>query len=364
MNYVAQILKRLIAEILLTLGYVIRRKATSDRIANECTEIKIAMLDLLSDVEKANAIISQLKAVIEEQKAALLDRAKEVEELRVSLCVPVQNGSGHLGIVKSVPDNLDNCAPTETIPGSDLEPIVRFPSVLISTMPKSGTVYLLNKLSEGLDIEIKTVSLGYFPTDLLNVNEMFHFIKGNKISCEHFDPSAANCMILKSLNQRIVVHVRDPRQALVSWIHHMDRMFSLGAITVLLRVCPTPPASYYHESFEKKVDWQIENYLIELVGWAEKWISAVENDASLRGNVLFTSYDELLRDEQSLIQRILCFYGIPEQCYDDQEVKKTMDVHFRKGDPDEWRTVMSEDQQFRVAKLIPSRVSLFFGWQV
>ena len=40
------------------------------------------------------------------------------------------------------------------------------PGILLNTLPKSGSIYLVTALREGLALQQKNVSLGYFPIDL------------------------------------------------------------------------------------------------------------------------------------------------------------------------------------------------------
>ena len=78
------------------------------------------------------------------------------------------------------------------------------------------------------------------------------------IATEHFDASQENLQFLGALVDRWVVHIRDPRAVLVSWVHNMDRLYQdqQTAPHHLLYVCPTPPEPYFGFSFSDKVDWR------------------------------------------------------------------------------------------------------------
>ncbi|NRA90358.1 MAG: hypothetical protein HRU43_04440 [Simkaniaceae bacterium] len=58
------------------------------------------------------------------------------------------------------------------------------------------------------------------------------------------------------------------------------------------------------------------------------------------------TYEDLLSDQDAFLARIVEFYGVAEE--DLSEFKnppKTMQYHFRKGDNNEWRMVMTPMQQ-------------------
>ena len=100
------------------------------------------------------------------------------------------------------------------------------PSILVVTIPKSGTVFTNQMLSRGLSLEPTSVSFGYFPHYLVDIPKLVSFIEGGQVASAHFDASPVNLQSLTAFVKKWVVHIRDPRSVTLSWVHHMNRLYS------------------------------------------------------------------------------------------------------------------------------------------
>jgi hypothetical protein len=106
------------------------------------------------------------------------------------------------------------------------------------TMPKSGSLYLLMRFVEGLNIPPYHISLDLFPHDHLVPAWAEDLARGGAIAQEHLDASEANLDLLRRAGvTRIVVQVRDPRQAALSWTYHIDGI--TGERTSVRRLMPS-----------------------------------------------------------------------------------------------------------------------------
>lgn len=163
---------------------------------------------------------------------------------------------------------------------------------------------------------------------------------------------------LKSENAKIVLHVRDPRQALLSlyWHLHDDHQTEF--------VPDETKNWYYSQDMEVQLDWMIENLLPRLVSWIEDWVALkAEEDKTKDGlPILITTYEELIENDIALSIKILKFYAIE---YNDSILSaplKNKEVRFRKGDPEEWRFAFSATQRERISELVPTRLLERFNW--
>jgi hypothetical protein len=100
-------------------------------------------------------------------------------------------------------------------------------------------------------------------------------------------------------------------------------------------------------------------YLVQfLEGW---WRIAKAPETRFR--LLITRFEDLKRDYNSFFRSILGFYEIPwEEFTGEPYVSKPREHAFRKGAPDEWRTVLSPANQERLAQLIPNDLLTRYGW--
>ena len=233
------------------------------------------------------------------------------------------------------------------------------PSMLLVSIPKSGTVYLNKVFVETLGLKNFICSNQYFPEDQLNFDLMLEFSRGGYFSSVHIDPSPANLQLLNVHVPRWVVHLRDPRSVLVSLTHHMQRLFNEGRHRDLLRLAPSPPAEYYSASFSDRIDWGIEYFLPPTIEWILEWL-AVADEAPER--VRLTEYRNLVENEADLLDQISSFVGVFRRGAPWQFPERTMDAHFRTGRTDEWRDVLNARQLAACSATIPGGLKARFNW--
>lgn len=240
--------------------------------------------------------------------------------------------------------------------------VAEVPSILVVTVPKSGTVFTNLTLSRGLSLEPTSVSFGYFPHYLVDIPKLPSFAEGGKVASAHFDPSPVNLQSLTYFVKKWVVHVRDPRSVVLSWVHHMNRLYrdrGKGEYEHLF-VYPTPPEAYYGWSFCHQVDWNIEHFLPSVVTWTRSWLATYD---SRRYDILLTSFSELARDELGYIHKILDFYAIPRGSFRRPHVEKTIQgSHFRAGLEDEWLIAFNADQAAKATAAIGQDLIERFSW--
>jgi hypothetical protein len=175
---------------------------------------------------------------------------------------------------------------------------------------------------------------------------------------EHFDASPINLAICARYIDRMVLHVRDPRQATVSWTHHFNRDY-LNAPPYMHGTINQPPIDFCSWTFQSQLDWHIERHLPSLVAWLRHWM-AVEATSPLK--TLWTPYEELVSDERGLLDRILAFYGIRGDDICLRSPSKTIDSHYCCGRADEWEEVLTTKQRARSQAIIGRDILDHFGW--
>lgn len=232
---------------------------------------------------------------------------------------------------------------------------MKLPSIMFIAIPKSAGTYIYKSLAAGLGLQQIHTSLGYFPHDMFVWEKLNEFRQGNKIDSKHIDASPVNLWFLSFTKTRTIVHVRDPRAAILSWVHN-NRPF--GPDTPGYHIA-SPGAAWFKMPFEQQIEWTIQNHLPLFVAWMEKWLDAEEG---AQVNVMFTQYEEFIQDRVCFFNRILDFYGIPRTRLIDQHLTPTKEMNFRKGDPNEWRYVMTSEQKHKASELITDRLYKRFGW--
>ena len=236
----------------------------------------------------------------------------------------------------------------------------RVPSIHLNTLPKSGSLYIWANLAMRLAVARTQISCTFFPDDMIVLRDIRQMAEGGFISQSHLPASSLNRRILCSYLDRIIVHVRDPRQATLSWSHHVDK-YSAEDTEEIRYVKPPLPKDFSTRSFEERLDWQIENHLPHCIQWIEGWLDA-EEDPEFTTKILFTRYEDFHKDAEALYSKILDFFEIPQSLVDNTEEIDER-PHFRKGRTNEWREVFTPDQIARATEVMTDRIVARFGWE-
>jgi hypothetical protein len=235
--------------------------------------------------------------------------------------------------------------------------------MLITTMPKSGTYYISKLLTAGLFVDSRIVSHQYFPDDVIRQPELRAFADGNTVSQDHFGASRINLVHIAKHVDRMIVHVRDPRQAMLSYVHFLDTpQFRRTEDETLLFIYPPLRDDFYALDLEARIDWAIEHWLPLLVEWTQQWVTAA--DTVDRPLIKFTRYEDLLRDRDRFVAELLEFFRIPAARYFPPRIDPGEDIHFRRGEAAEWLTTFTPKQAAAATAQLPPGLAQRFGWDL
>jgi hypothetical protein len=227
-------------------------------------------------------------------------------------------------------------------------------------MPKSGSVYVEKSLSKILGLRTMHLGNRYGLIDQIDIQNAHTFSRGGFVSQNHLAPSPENLQVLQHFKLRMVLHLRDPRQALLSWVHYLHYVSgSDDTSEELLYVTPRPPLGYFKFPLSRQIDWQIENYMPQLVQWVARWVEIADRSTI---PILITHQNDLRIAEKAFFDAILNFYQL-DRDYALPNLARTMEeTHYRLADPMEWRQTFRPDQAAFATSLIPEFLSRRFGW--
>jgi adenylyl-sulfate kinase len=229
--------------------------------------------------------------------------------------------------------------------------------VCLITMARSGTNFLIAYLSYGLSRSKKWCGAFIGPPVALdgaeiNPRQLKALIQKQRISWCHADGGNKNVALLKKLDHPVLLQMRDPRQAFLSWIHH-ERSYKkeLGSLS-----WEEISNLYLHRDFPKYVQW------------VAQWLDAIQNDPSLKIKLSF--YEEMVRDTQRYVRELLRVLNFPEEQFDwppesvicDWKSNQSNQIHYRKGMVDEWRSAFSESQIQFMNNLMPDSFFSMTPW--
>ena len=214
------------------------------------------------------------------------------------------------------------------------------PPILIATLPKSGSVFLLNTLVEGLSAPSTYLCPVGMYSDVLIERRARDFALGGCICVDHIEATPQTLDTLHDLGvRRIAFHHRDLRQAVLSMVHH--------SVSDEQVTRPRDRVLQARETFDRTLE---HNFMVYLKQWSvllDSWADAL---ADYRFQFMVSDFDDL-DDEKALFERILDFNGVDRSLFDWSILdtnKQDRAGHFRKGLKAEWKTVLRPEFQERV----------------
>lgn len=223
------------------------------------------------------------------------------------------------------------------------------PPVLLATLPKSGSVFLWTTLQKSLGMPHFGIALssGKGPMQEMVVPKLAEvFSEGGFVTIGHIEPTEENVNILKEngLN-KLIVHFRDPRQAAVSWWYYNTKI------------------GMRHDTSHNQSDveaWLWEYFVEPAAEWIKGWLNLADNDPDLE--IFVSTQESMAGHETEHVEKIAKFLNIPTDELDMEIAEKSEEMHFRKGDKNEWLTFFSEDFKRRSLAAIPNELAARFGW--
>ncbi len=224
------------------------------------------------------------------------------------------------------------------------------PSALLVTQGKSGSVSVGSIFNSGFNLPSFAYSLG---TLRVLPGWLRDYKRGGACHVTHLIPSVENIALLKQGGiDRIIVHVRDPRQIFVSMAHHVIRYAD-----------QTPMhnhAEFKRLPFTRQIDALLP-YYYQSVYWIAEWVQA----ASLLA-IHFSDFAEFVTDKHRFIDKYLAFYGGDRRHFNQEVAMQQQpgtDYHYRSGKVDEWKQVLTPEQIERLTAAIPRSLIERFGWE-
>jgi hypothetical protein len=243
--------------------------------------------------------------------------------------------------------------PDEAVKGLDKKP-----SIFLVTLPKSATVYIANSIASTLGYTLSsTVVSPTFPKNIVWAPMIHDFMRGGMVSVSHMQPDVFNMRGVKQAGLRKgVLHLRDPRATLLSWVHFLDKRGArhesgFGSIENPAGV------KFQNMPFEERTDACIDHFFMHSVAWIENWLEQLKIDPRL--NFLIVRHDDLISDEEAYFNRIMKFYDLNSKV---STVVSDETTHFRSGNNNEWREVLTSAQIERMNNAIPNWMFERFGW--
>ena len=212
--------------------------------------------------------------------------------------------------------------------------------------PRSGSVFVYTSLVRGLDINsVGAVHGGAFPNFTLAQEGFNLMLIARGTSHTHLAASQVNLLEISARYglEKMIVHVRDPRQCLLSWHDFLPRI--LTEMDPIQGKHYDIPDDYLSYSSDRQMDWLIDNWLPKLVKWLRDWKEA-DRAEWFQTRIYFSRFEDLRADQSRFFWEIRNFLGAAELPFEEPSPPKGQgDRNFRKGDIDSWRATLTPAQR-------------------
>ncbi|HVZ01636.1 MAG TPA: hypothetical protein VHA35_19170 [Dongiaceae bacterium] len=179
------------------------------------------------------------------------------------------------------------------------------PSVVIISMKKSGSIYLVRAMRNALGAPRVRFGGYGFTEPVVMSKGVKRLHAGCCVAQEHLPASPHVISALALAVPAINLHLRDPRRALVSWVGHLQDLLVEGRMVDALAFGEyVVPRDYVRWDLERRLEWHVDRVLPLLVTWIEEWLK-VYDDPAAELKIVLTTLEELQRDPVACVQRIL-----------------------------------------------------------
>ena len=122
--------------------------------------------------------------------------------------------------------------------------------------------------------------------------------RGGAVTHEHFRASDQNLAALARAGvTKIAVQVRDPRQAFLSFIHHLARHKHSPTVGDLLDI-----------DFDAAAAESLQVIYVAMIDWIQAWVAISERPNALE--LHFLRYDAFVADKPRCVEDLLSFFGV------------------------------------------------------
>jgi Flp pilus assembly protein TadD len=234
------------------------------------------------------------------------------------------------------------------------------PAILLVAMQKSASEYIRENLRRALDIPEIYISIGTIPCDKVIPSAVRQLAKGGAIARSHMDGTNLATLVANGIT-RMILEVRDPRQVTISWTHMMRGLTDAEFRYASQMYDPAAPEDFRSWPLQLQLDWAVGNYLPGQISWLESWMAVLDQGPSIP--VCVSTFEEFRQDKSAFFRKISDFYGIDRfaRLESSQQNAATM-RNFRRGDVDEWRSVLTSKQLSSFNSRL-KRLADQFGWQ-
>ena len=173
-------------------------------------------------------------------------------------------------------------------------------SILLSCVPKSGSDYIAGTLTQNLKLQRYNIGNAFHEGEIIDPRTLIKFKIGGCLGKGHFYPNKFNLNFINRLGLKVWVHLREPKEIIVSWYHFLEKASNANdfdSTNILFSIFPNLPSDYFELSKDKKIDFQIKNFLPYIKKYQIKW-NNLSKSKQFKNSIKISNYQLLMQDKK------------------------------------------------------------------
>lgn len=238
----------------------------------------------------------------------------------------------------------------------------KIPGIFLNTLPESASHYVWESLAKGLHLNNHRFSIsnqGFFNQKISALGAQ-RLALGGAISQAHLFSRPGNVKVLKRYFEKIIIHVRDPRQIIFSRLQYLEQPEDQSKFEFALDLRRPFPKDFFERDFTSKADWLIEYDLPDLIQWIEDWLQISQEKEGI--DILFTNFHQLYHEPKLFFDNILKFYNLEDIDFQYPSTKQQGELNNEAGPLDKWEHKFNSEQVLKLNQALPDSLKLKFNW--
>ena len=183
--------------------------------------------------------------------------------------------------------------------------------LVIIGLPKCGNVFFRKAMQATLGCEDMVLCTRANMQQQIIPERLIEFAASPRaVGGQHLPPTVYNLRLLEAVGvRRIALLFRDPRDALISWWHHLERpdIKAPPWAPVALYAAGLQSRNYYELSLNDKLSDLIEHMYPAMQRWMAAWVEVMDNVSPFQFHV--NAYEKFAPDPAQSVRRMLEFFG-------------------------------------------------------
>ena len=231
--------------------------------------------------------------------------------------------------------------------------------IFFVALPKSASSYITDSLYKNFDIRCyPDIDGGDSFNFLLNRNKLIESKKYKYFTSSHCSPIYENFRMIEEYLVKIHIHVREPRQALVSFFYNIERnQIEKPHLNKPLKLCK----DYFSLDEMIKKKYLIDRYFPQIVKWINDWY---QFQFTAKTKILYTTFEEFKENEKNFHLNMLNFFEFDYGNFRYSSIKTNETHLFRKGENFEWNDFFDLNQKRDMRKILDKKIYEYFKWDL